>query len=143
MTDPSPRAALALRLAETIRHSDLDSPYGGDVSKNGRYYGIGFSMPNTLDGEVRVFGSRFIQIRAQGALVSGEFNAVYESEDAALTALTALANCDTEALHAIPTKGAVMKQKDVRLNLNTENLPRNTFGFRLGGRAGNRSGSEG
>ena len=54
---------IAERIAAYIRQIRLDNPYGGNASKHGRSWDIGFSKPSVVDGTVRVFGPRFIQVK--------------------------------------------------------------------------------
>lgn len=56
---------IAERLAAYITQIRLDNPYGGNASKQGRSWDIGFSKPGVVDGTVRVFGPRFIQVKYQ------------------------------------------------------------------------------
>lgn len=55
--------AIAERIAAYITQIRLDNPYGGAASKQGRSWDIGFSKPGVVDGTVRVFGPRFIQVK--------------------------------------------------------------------------------
>lgn len=61
----SSKGAIAERLAAWITQHRLDNPYGGAASKSGRSWDIGFSKPGTVDGVVKVFGPRFIQVKYQ------------------------------------------------------------------------------
>jgi hypothetical protein len=58
----SARSELAGRIAAFVCDNQLCQVYGGDVEKCGRYYGIGISQCRNLDGEIRVYGPRFIQV---------------------------------------------------------------------------------
>ena len=54
---------IAERLARYITQLRLDDPFGGNASKSGRSWDIGFSKPGTVAGTVKVFGPRFIQVK--------------------------------------------------------------------------------
>jgi hypothetical protein len=54
---------IAERLARWITQHRLDDPFGGNASKSGRSWDIGFSKPGTVAGTVKVFGPRFIQVK--------------------------------------------------------------------------------
>jgi hypothetical protein len=101
----SPRRAIAEEFAQFVRDNELCNPFGGDVTPQGRYYGILFSRPRTLDGLVQLYGPAFIRLTMQGPLVRGSFDAVYGSKDAALRVLKAVAvDFDLDAAHAVPVK---------------------------------------
>lgn len=59
----SERKDLAQRIADVINNGRLSSPYGGQVSTQGRCYVVGFSVPVLLDGEVKVYSHKFIQVK--------------------------------------------------------------------------------
>jgi hypothetical protein len=54
---------IADRLARWITQHRLDNPYGGNASKSGRSWDIGFSKPGVVDGTVKVFGPQFVQVK--------------------------------------------------------------------------------
>lgn len=64
----SKRAILAQNIASLVTQLHLTSPYGGEVHQQDKYYSIGFSKSAILDGEVRVYSEKFIQISWQTAI---------------------------------------------------------------------------
>ena len=65
MRSGSSKGDIAERLAKVITDLRLDNPYGGAAHKENRAWAVGFSKPGTVDGVVRVFGPRFIQVKYQ------------------------------------------------------------------------------
>ncbi len=103
----SPRAQVAENIAAFIRDNDLDSPFGGDVTKDKRYYAVLLSRPRILDGLIRVYSPKFILIQLQGPLAQGSYQAVYTSEEDAINFLRLFCvECDQDEALAIPTKQA-------------------------------------
>lgn len=103
---PSERAQIAQRIADFVTANDLDNPYGGEAHRldGDRFYHVLLSLPRTLDGIVKVYGKKFIQVQLHGRLTAG--SAVFESEDDALAFLRAtLVDFDSEAANAVPRKG--------------------------------------
>jgi hypothetical protein len=99
----SPRHALALRLADFIIRHNLTNPFGGDVDKDGRSYGILFARPRTLDGLVQVYGPQFILVQSSGPF--GDGSHVFASEEHALAYLKSrFVDLDYAAANAIPRK---------------------------------------
>jgi hypothetical protein len=81
----SERSECAERIADFIKKSGLTNPFGGDVQKSGKYYGVLFAIPRTLNGLVRVYSQKFILVECQGKAAPGyEWKAVYENEAAAI-----------------------------------------------------------
>lgn len=102
---PSPRHQLAQRIANFILESRLANPFGGEVTQHGRYYSVLMSIPRSLDGEVRIYGPKFIHVRLVGPLSHIGSDFVFESEANALAFLKAwLVDFDSEAALAIPVK---------------------------------------
>jgi hypothetical protein len=100
------RGALAHRIADFINGHDLNNPFGGEVAQMKRYYGVACSMPRGLDGDIRVYGLKFIQVLLVGPLVHGERREVFDREENALAFLKALlVDFDSEAADAVPTLG--------------------------------------
>jgi hypothetical protein len=58
----SARSELAERIAAFVCEHSICQVYGGDVERCGRYYSIGISQCRNLDGEIRVYGPKFIQV---------------------------------------------------------------------------------
>jgi hypothetical protein len=103
----SPRQELAERIANFICVSNLTLPYGGCVVKEGKYYSVLFCMPRDLDGEVRVYGPKFIQIRYTtrfGSLPHVD-NRVFETEQKAINFLDlAFVKFDFNSALSVPIK---------------------------------------
>lgn len=107
-SEPSPRQQLAQRIADFIVANQLANPFGGDVYQNQRHYGVLMSIPRVLDGEIRVYGPKFIQVRLQGPMASIGSDFVYESEQNALDFLRLyLVEHNRDAALAVPTKAKV------------------------------------
>lgn len=88
-----------------VRDHELADPYGGDVVQSGRYYAVGLAKPAVLDGEIQVWGPKFIHVHLVGRLAGGERDGVYTSEADALKFLKALlVDYDSEAADAVPVK---------------------------------------
>jgi hypothetical protein len=103
----SERQQLAQRLADFICQNNLTTPYGGDVVKDGNHYSVLFSTPRVLDGVVKVYGSKFIQIvyTTGYRALPHQGNAVFENETNALDFLNkAFVLLDFDAALTIPTK---------------------------------------
>lgn len=77
----SERAQAAQRIAAFLVENGLCQVFGGTVARHGRYYAVAFSLRRTLDGEVRVYSPRFIQVLMRGpAALVGSGSDVFESE---------------------------------------------------------------
>jgi len=70
----SERSEIAQRIADFIIKNNLAQIFGGEVrqSNDKKYYSIGFSIARYVDGEVRVYGPKFILIKSVGPLSSGD-----------------------------------------------------------------------
>jgi hypothetical protein len=109
---PSDRRQIADRFAEFIIANDIANPFGGEVNihesaenKRKKHYAIPMSRPRLLDGEVRVYGPKFILVLMRGALALGGEERVYASEAAAMAFLRLLlVEHKTDEALAIPTK---------------------------------------
>jgi hypothetical protein len=100
----SPRAEIAQRIATFVLENDMAQVFGGDVVKSGRYYEIGFSLRRTLDGSVRVYGPKFIQVAYGGSY--GRDSKVFDSEANAVEFLRlAFVKFDMAAADDVPVKG--------------------------------------
>lgn len=102
----SERARLAQAIAEFVLDQRFGGPYGGDVVKRGRFYSIGFSVNALLDGEVRVYGTKFIQVIARGrlALSAAGDSYVFDTEENAKRFIqAAYVAHDRETALAVPT----------------------------------------
>jgi hypothetical protein len=69
-TKVSPRHEAALQIADTLQCLGLDEVYGIDMqravdAKGKQYWSITFCKARTVDGVVRVYSDRFIQIKIQ------------------------------------------------------------------------------
>ena len=68
----SKREEVAQELADFIIENNLCNPFGGTVNKakneftKRTYYSVLFSRPAILDGEVQVYGEKFIRIISFG-----------------------------------------------------------------------------
>ena len=99
----SERSEIAGRIAEKIIEWRLTAPFGGDVEKSGRYYGVLFARPRTLDGLVRVYGPKFIMVETSGPLGLGR--SIFESEEAAVDFIRlAFVELDREKAWNIPAR---------------------------------------
>jgi hypothetical protein len=106
---PSARQQIAERLAEFVSHNRMAEIFGGDVtlSKDKRYYNVLFSRARTLDGGIRVYSPKFIQIGWQTMYqtVGARGSVVVESVDAAEQWLkAAFVDFDEDALAKVPVK---------------------------------------
>lgn len=67
----SERADIAQRLAEFVSANQLAQIYGGDVSqdqtKKGKPYNVGFSVARYVDGNILIYGPKFINVGYQTA----------------------------------------------------------------------------
>lgn len=103
---PSARQQACQRIADAIIENGLANPFGGDVFKDGRYYSTLFSIPRLLDGVVRLYSEKFIQVQAEGPLGKGH-SAVYTSVDDAVEAILCICvvgDRTHDDLAKIPTK---------------------------------------
>lgn len=103
----SERSELALEIACYVANNGLAEVYGGDVTKNGRYYTILFSKCRTVDGAINFYGPKFIQVKYQTAFrdLPRNDSRVFTNIKGALDFLRlAFAELDFEAALAIPTK---------------------------------------
>jgi len=85
----------------------MTNPFGGDVnqSQDHRSYDILFAKPRTLDGLVRVFSPKFIQVMTQGRAAPGyHYAPVFACEAHAKEFLEAIAASDNDRALAIPVK---------------------------------------
>ena len=103
---PSERQQIAQRIADFIIANELANPFGGDVDQTtgkGRPYSVLMSI--LLDGQVLVYGPKFILITMQGRLARYGTGFVYESEQHALDFLRLmLVEHKADEALAIPTK---------------------------------------
>lgn len=100
----SARSEIADRIAAKICEWKLTNPFGGEVSKNGKYYGILFAVPRYLDGFVRVYGPKWILVEGQGPLARYG-NLIFESEENCLAFIhAAYVECNSEKAGAVPSK---------------------------------------
>lgn len=77
----SVRSDAILAIATKIRELNLASPYGGDVSQSGRFYCTLFCLPRDLDGNIYLYGTKFIVVewRSRITTVSHVGKAVFAS----------------------------------------------------------------
>lgn len=81
----SPRHQVALELSDTLLCLGLDEVYGinmerGTDSKGKQYWGITFCKARTVDGVIRVYSDRFIQIKIQQRRSSEIFRSAYDAK---------------------------------------------------------------
>lgn len=103
----SKRSELAERFADLIRKLRLTTPYGGDVGQEGRYYSITFAKPRTVDGVVKVYSPRFIQMSYQTGFrdLPPKDSRVFTSEKNAKDFLkAAFIDLDFDKALSIPTR---------------------------------------
>lgn len=106
---PSARELLAERIAAFISRYNLDNPYGGDVAldRSRQFYNVLFSYPGNLDGVVKVYSPRFIQVKYQTRYLDlpNQDSRIFTSEKNALDFLkAAFVDLDFEKALAIPAK---------------------------------------
>ena len=110
----SDRHKVSLRIAEIVHLMELDTGpiggYKGQETGKGKPHVVLMSRPGTLDGVIRVFSSKFIQIKIQSgysALRSYKgriWDNVYQSEKDAVTFLTHVGEYEFGKALAVPTK---------------------------------------
>lgn len=103
----SPRRKAVYEIADFIGRNDLTRPYGGDVNSHGKYYSVTFCKPANLDGEVRIYGPRFIYVGYQSRYqhITSRDHLVFTSVQHALDFLRyAFVEFDGEQASAVPTK---------------------------------------
>jgi len=59
------REQIAEQFATLIRENGMSQVYGGDVSKQSRFYQVLFSRARTLDGSVDIYGERWVLVAYQ------------------------------------------------------------------------------
>jgi hypothetical protein len=107
----SAREQIAERIAAFIRSNSLNSPFGGDVvlSRRGKIpcYLVDFAKPRVLDGSIRVFGPKFIQIKYMTAYraLPHKDGVVFDSEENAIAFIkAAFVDLDFDKAESIPRK---------------------------------------
>lgn len=103
---PSARQQLAQRFADFILTNNLANPFGGDVSQSGdrRYYGVDFSVPRLLDGEVRVYSERFVLVKMRGPMARLGEDRVFKVQDALKFLDLLLVKHDLDGAAAVPMR---------------------------------------
>ena len=68
-------------IAQKIAELKLTNPYGGDVTKRGRFYCTLFCLPRDLDGSIILYGTNFVVVewRSRCHSVSHTGKAVFTS----------------------------------------------------------------
>jgi len=107
--EPSAREQLAMRISDFVRDNNLAGVYGGDVTlaASKRYYGILIDRPRNMDGIVKVFSPKFIQVIYQTRYLSlpTSDSRVFTSERDAINFLKfAFVDLDFDKALAITTK---------------------------------------
>jgi hypothetical protein len=108
----SKRANLAQHLASLVTQLHLTSPYGGEAHQQDKYYSIGFSKAAILDGEIRLYSEKFIQISWQTAIrdLPLKDSLVFETiEHAEKFIELAFVSYDYQQAFAIPVKNKKTK----------------------------------
>lgn len=103
----SARSDAAQQISEKLYDFELNEVYGINVGFEGRSYHISFCKARILDGVVRYFGDKFVQVTWQTGIRSmpQHGNAVFTSAEAALEFIRlAFVEYDTDAAFAIPQK---------------------------------------
>lgn len=109
MTDKpkSDRQLLAEEIYQFVLDNDLDQVFGSGPRQSGdkKYYAMTLSLPRTLDGEIKVYSPKFIQVRAAGPLAQAGSNRVFESKQNVLDYLRlAFVEFNFDAAASVPTK---------------------------------------
>ena len=81
----SPRQKAALEISDTLMCLGLDEVYGismerGTDAKGKNYWGLTFCKARIVDGVVRVYSDRFIQIKVQQSRTSEVFRSPREAK---------------------------------------------------------------
>ncbi len=103
----SERQMVAEMIADKLKALGLDEVYGVNVGKEGRCYAISFCTARTLDGSVKYYGPKFVQVKFQTAYRALPQNGsyVYTSvEDALRFIEEAFVNFNYDAALEISTK---------------------------------------
>lgn len=104
----SPRSQVSQTILDFLDANGLCNVFGGDngYGPGKKYRYILFDLPRTLDGEVRIFGPKFIQVLSVGPHGDGEGNAqVFESVENCLAFIKARwVDFDRAAADAVPRK---------------------------------------
>ena len=103
----SARSEAAQKISEKLFEYDLNEVYGINVGFEGRCYHISFCKARILDGSVRYFGDKFVQVTWQTAIraMPQNGNAVFTSAENALEFIRlAFVEFDADAAFAIPQK---------------------------------------
>lgn len=101
----SARSDAAKKVAEFVAEHELDLVFGGDegYKENKKYRSVTFSLPSTLDGQVRVYNEKFILVFTAGALGMGK--EAFNNVDDALAYMKARwVDGDDEAADAVPQR---------------------------------------
>lgn len=104
----SARSNASQQILDFLDANGLCNVYGGDngYGPGKKYRYVLFDKPATLDGEVRVYGPKFIQVLSAGPLGDGEGNdQVFESVENTIEYIKARwVDLDSEAAAAVPRK---------------------------------------
>ena len=80
----SPRQEVFAKISEFISNNNLDAVYSGSgLSQDKKYRYVLISRPRYLDGEIKIYGPKFIQVQYQTALRSLPHNdsRIFQSAD--------------------------------------------------------------
>jgi hypothetical protein len=103
------KKALADELGKWLRENDLAYPTGYvELSDSTKYYEVGFSRPQTLNGYIRVHGPEFLLVRCEGPDVKGKHFAVYDSKENLMRFLRAIKDRQVMDALRVPIKSNVV-----------------------------------
>lgn len=103
----SKRSDAAQNIANFILENNLAQVYGGESSKDGKCYVVGFSKARYLDGTVHYYGPKFIRVAYQTqyrALPQRDSRVFTDVQNAKDFLKLAFVDLDFDAALAIPTK---------------------------------------
>ena len=104
----SKREDIMLQVSDFIEEKHLARVYSGcGLSDNKKYRYVLFSLPRNLDGEVRIYGPKFILVRYQtryGSLPHQDNRVFTSVQDAIQFLQLAFVDFDFDKALAIPTK---------------------------------------
>lgn len=101
----SSRSEAAAKVADFVSEHSLDRVFGGDAGYGDgkKYRTVLFDIPRLLDGEVRIYNTKFVLVLSAGP--SGDGREAFGSVDDALAYMKARwVDSDIEAADAVPRK---------------------------------------
>lgn len=104
----SKREDIMLQISDFVEENRLARVYSGTgISEDKKYRYVLFSLPRNLDGEIRIYGPKFILVRYQtryGSLPHRDNRVFTSVQDAIQFLQKAFIDFDFEEALAIPTK---------------------------------------